>query len=99
MEVEGKVGSESMGMAGVVDVLARMPERAILDEKAMAEAFRVTPRTVRRMVGRYEIPPGVPLAGKTVWMAGKVLSFLESKMEQAESSARGRAEAFLRNRT
>jgi predicted DNA-binding transcriptional regulator AlpA len=83
---------------GVIDILARMPERAILDEKAMAEVFGVTTRTVRRMVGRHEIPPGVPLAGKTAWMAGKVLAFLEQKLEQAEKSAMRRNEAFLKNR-
>ncbi len=82
---------------GVIDALARMPERAILNEKAMAATFGVTTRTVRRMVGRHEVPPGIPLAGRTVWMAGKVLTFLEKKLKEAEESARKRGAAFFRN--
>ena len=81
---------------GILDELALLPEKAILDEKAMATALGVTPRTVRRMVGRREIPPGVRLAGKTVWMAGKVLAWLERKLEKAESSAQRRQAAFCR---
>ena len=82
---------------GVIDTLARMPERAILNEKAIASIFGVTTRTVRRMVGRHEIPPGIPLAGRTVWMAGKVLTFMEKSLEKAEESARKRALSFSRN--
>lgn len=82
---------------GVMDILARLPERTLLDEKAMAEAFGVTPRTIRRMVGRHEIPPGVALAGKTVWMAGRALSHIEENLEKAARSAQKRAESFSKN--
>jgi len=80
-----------MSQTGIRDTLAKLPEKALLDETALAAAFGVTPRTVRRMVGRHEIPPGVPLAGKTVWMAGKVLAFLEAKLDRMQASAQRRA--------
>ena len=72
---------------GVMDGLAKIPARTILREKAMAAAFGVSTRTIRRMVERHELPPGVPLAGKMAWMTGKLLAFLEMKLEQAEKSA------------
>jgi hypothetical protein len=58
-----------------------------MDEKALGTALGVTPRTIRRMVRRHELPPGIPLAGKTVWLAGKILSFLDGKLEQAAKEA------------
>ena len=72
---------------GIMDSLARLPAQSILDEKVLSTALDVTPRTIRRMVRRHELPPGVPFAGKTVWLAGKILSFLEGKLEQAAKEA------------
>ena len=72
---------------GVVDTLARLPEKTLVDESSLAAALKVTSRTVRRMVTRFELPPPVQLGGRSVWMVGKVLQHIESALERAEREA------------
>jgi hypothetical protein len=62
-------GNEGLGgRSGVViDGLARLPNDAILDETALAVALAVSKRTVRRMVGRHELPPPFAFAGRSMW--------------------------------
>ena len=45
---------------GIIDSLALMPEKTLLDESCLA-ALHVSPRTIRRMVARLELPPPVQL--------------------------------------
>lgn len=85
---------DPMGGPGVImRVLAELPEKTILDEARLAHLLHVTPRTVRRMVGRFELPPPVSLGGKSVWMAGRVLGHIDAAAErrqrEAERQARG----------
>lgn len=63
-------------MPGVYDALARLPEQALLDESALARAFGVNGRTIRRMVSRQELPPPLRRAGRALWFAGRVLDWL-----------------------
>ena len=49
----------------IITELATLPDKALLDERALAEALGVTKRTIRRQVGRYELPPPVKLAGRS----------------------------------
>ena len=81
---------------GILDTLARLPAQAIVDERALATALGITSRTIRRMIGRGELPAPVPLAGRSVWMAGRVLTFLEQKMEKAEAAGDRRIVAISR---
>ena len=74
-------------LSGVVTTLAELPERSMLDEAAMAKVFGVVPRTIRRMVTRHELPPPIPVAGKSSWFAGRVLDHLEARAEQAAKDA------------
>lgn len=92
-DVEMIDATEQTDGAGLlIDELARLPERAILDERRLAEALGVTPRTVRRMVGRFELPPPIRLAGRSVWIAGRVLTHIEGAAERAERDADRRAQ-------
>ena len=73
---------------GVVIVrLAELPERALLDEAALAECLGVSKRTVRRMVGRHELPPPVAFGGKSMWQVGRVMSWFEVRAERAAREA------------
>lgn len=83
-EPSGQERREDVGVPGVFDGLARLPGNAILTEPAMARAFDVEPRTIRRMVNRGELPPGIPMAGKTTWIAGRVLAHFAARAERAE---------------
>lgn len=79
---------------GVFSYLATLPEDTMLTEKAMAEAFNVCARTIRRMVTRYEIPPPIAVGGRSCWFAGKVLAWLH---EAAERGAREAEKVARRN--
>ena len=81
----------------VITRLAELPHKALLDEYGLADELGVTTRTIRRMVGRYEIPPGFILNGKRVWMAGIVLDFLSARAEREVQVAERRAKAFLKH--
>jgi len=79
-------------VAGVLlDELARLPERALVDEKRLASLLEVTTRTVRRMVARFELPPPIRLAGRSVWMVGHVLAHIQTAAERALSNAKRQA--------
>ena len=63
--------------------LAQYPADTLLDERALAAALGASPRTVRRMVARAELPSGFRLGGRTVWLVGTVLKYLEDRAGNA----------------
>ena len=80
--IENAEAAETVSvMPGVYDALARLPERALVDEGAMARAFGVNGRTIRRMVNRHELPPPLKRAGRALWFAGRVLDWLEEEAD------------------
>ena len=70
-----------------ITALAEMPEKSLLDEAALAKVLQVNKRTVRRMAGRFEIPPPIRLRGRSMWFAGKVLDYLEARAERLARDA------------
>ena len=79
----------------VSTVLAAYPADTVLDQQALALALGVSSRTIRRMVSRYELPPGLALGGRKVWLAQKVREYLNSRAEEValESARLARAVA------
>jgi len=67
----------------LLEGLAALPEKALLDQTRLARLLRVTPRTVRRMIGRHELPPAVRMAGRAMWFAGRVLAHIEEAADRA----------------
>ncbi len=84
------------GSGLLIDDLARLPEKAIVDEKRLATMLRVTTRTIRRMIDRLELPPPVRMRGRSVWFAGLVLSYIEEKAMQSARAASRRAASLGR---
>jgi hypothetical protein len=80
----------------LIEELALLPERTLIDERRLAMLLKVTPRTVRRMVARFELPPSIRLAGRSVWMAGHVLAHIQAAAERASNNAEHQARR-LRN--
>lgn len=39
------------------------------------------------MVGRFELPPAVSFAGRSMWQAGRVLSFFEAQADRKSKEA------------
>jgi hypothetical protein len=68
--------------------LAVLPAATILDARALADCLAVSPRTLRRMVGRGQMAPGVKLGGRRVWMAGKVIEFLTDEADRLMASTK-----------
>ena len=74
--------------AGILTMLANLPADALVDEAAMGRAFAVSCRTIRRMVDRYELPPPIRIAGKSVWIAGRVRAYINDAAERKEKKAK-----------
>ena len=91
-------GEAGPGVGLCLDALALLPERTILDERRLAALFGVTDRTVRRMVQRRELPPGVRRAGRCCWMAGLILAHFEAEADRAAKEAE-RTAARIRGMT
>lgn len=68
--------------------LAELPAGSLLDERSLAEVLEVSPRTLRRMVARFEVPPGVKLGARKVWTAGEVLAYIERRAEDLAAASR-----------
>lgn len=79
--------SSTENMGSVIDTLARMEARTLLNEIALAHALGVSTRTVRRLVVRNEIPPGVKLGARRVWLAGDVLGHVQRRADKAAREA------------
>ena len=82
--------------AGIITILAELPRDAILDEAALARIFGVVPRTIKRMVARYELPPPVLLASKRSWKVGAVLDWIDDNIRRTEKDAKRQVQR-LRN--
>ncbi|MHC4663543.1 MAG: helix-turn-helix transcriptional regulator [Planctomycetota bacterium] len=75
----------------VIDDLATLPGKSLIDEKALASALKVTPRTIRRMVSRNEIPPPTRLGGRSCWMVEKILEHFAARADKAAKEAERQA--------
>lgn len=88
LELEGKTGSESESRGAlsglVLDRLAQLDDRAMLNEVALASGLGCADRTLRRMVERGEVPPPISLAGRSVWILGRVFDWLQNRAEREE---------------
>jgi len=71
----------------VVSALAELPDRALLDERALSSALHVTKRTIRRMVARYELPPPVPFAGRSMWQVRRLHEWFDARAERLARDA------------
>ena len=67
--------------------LHELPDGALLDGPALALALGVCHRTLRRMIRRRELPPGVKLGAGNKWLAGRVRAWINTRAEQAEKEA------------
>jgi predicted DNA-binding transcriptional regulator AlpA len=90
-EKEEKDQGFLMGLAG-------LPTNTLLGEKALAAVLDVSTRTLHRMVVRGQMPQGVKLGGRRVWMAGKVIEYLSAEAERLAMEARKRSFRMVQGR-
>jgi hypothetical protein len=54
----------------------------------LARVFGVAPRTIKRMVARYELPPPILLASKRCWKVGAILDWIDNTIERNEKDVK-----------
>ncbi len=64
---------------GVITFLSKQHELDMLTEEGVAEGLGVTPRTIRRMTERFEIPKPILLGGRRLWQVGTLVEYLHAK--------------------
>ncbi len=88
MENENRQGELRAHIKEVNTTLAGLPRDTLLDEQALAQALGVCGRTVRRCVQRHELPEPIRLAGRSQWLAGRVLDHLHERAAEKEKEAK-----------
>lgn len=67
--------------------LAQYDDGDYITKIGLSEAFGCTERTLQRMVERLEIPPPMLLAGRKVWIVGKLRAWIRTAAERQEQEA------------
>lgn len=67
--------------------LGRYQDGDFITKKELGQALGCSERTLQRMVERFEIPPPMSLAGRKVWLIGKLKTWLSEVAERKESEA------------
>jgi len=81
--VDGK--SKHFGV--LIDELARLPEKAIVDEGHLARILKVSTRTIPRMVERKELPVPFQMGKRRCWLTGRILAHIEKRATDAQREA------------
>ena len=67
--------------------LGNLQPSAIITEEGVAQLFGRHVVSVKRAVGRGELPPPCKLFGANVWTVGTLVRYIESRLEQAAQEA------------
>ncbi len=77
--------------------LSRYRDEDLLTKEELARALGCSPRTLQRLVGRFEIPPATYLGNRAVWVAGEVKRWIllaAEKKRQAAAKEAKRLDVF-----
>lgn len=69
---------------GIVSQLGELPSGSIINEEALAKMFGRCQVSIKRAVQRGELPPPVKLLGMPVWTAGKLLDYINERLDAAQ---------------
>jgi len=94
-EAEPKDGADA-GRGLCIDGLARLPGGTILDERALALMFGCSTATIKRAVGRGELPAPVRMFGRPCWTAGAILEHVGRRLTEAQREAEREAQRLSR---
>ena len=81
---------------GIVSELGRLGPGSIITETALAKLLGRHPISIKRAVGRGELPQPIRLMGKPVWTAEAILKHLEKRLADAAKEVEGREEKMKR---
>ena len=83
--IEGR--EPARAAAGLCLRLDQLGDGAVLSTTGLAERMQVSEVTVKRMIGRGELPPPVPMGRWQVWTAGWVRGWIEMRLESSAQEA------------
>jgi predicted DNA-binding transcriptional regulator AlpA len=68
---------------GVCTALSELPDATLITPKALARALGRSESSVKRAVGRGELPPPVRVAGASRWTVGTIVRHVEKRLADA----------------
>lgn len=71
----------------IIMSLAHYDDGDYITKAGLAAAFGCAGRTIQRMVERLEIPPPMQLAGRKVWIVGKLRAWIADAARRQEEEA------------
>jgi len=71
-------------MPGIVRQLGELPDGTIINEEALAKMFDRCQVSIKRAIQRGELPAPVKLLGMPVWTVGKLLSYINERLDIAQ---------------
>ncbi len=77
--------------SGVQINLSKYADSDVITKQELSRALGCCDRTIQRMVQRYEIPPPTSLAGRKIWLVGKLRKWITDAVERKEMEALGEA--------
>ncbi len=80
---------------GFITFLSKQHELVMLTEEALADELGVTPRTIRRMIERRELPKPLLLGGKKIWKIGAIVEHFDNMSRLTLQEAQIEAKKFL----
>ncbi len=91
MDDKTKYPEDSIGPAPADYVpmlgLSRYRDEDLLTKDELARALGCSPRTLQRLVNRFEIPPATRLGNRSVWVAGEVRRWILQAAEKKRLAA------------
>jgi predicted DNA-binding transcriptional regulator AlpA len=88
MNKTAKKGTKGGKPPSTLFTLGKFADEDYITKQELCEAFKCSPRTMQRMVERFEIPPPIWLAGRKVWIAGKLREWIAQNIERSETEAK-----------
>ena len=79
--------ADATSLPGVIAELGDLRPGAIVTEEGIAKLFRRHVVSVKRAVGRGELPPPCKLFGTNVWTAGSLVRYIEDRLAQAAAES------------
>ena len=83
---QGIIMTEKEGKPTTIN-LGKYADGDLVTKSELCRAFNCSDRTIQRMVERFEVPPPMTLAGRKVWIVGKVRAWLTEVADRKEAEA------------
>lgn len=81
-------------LTGIVRELGDLPDGTIINEEALAKMFDRCQVSIKRAIQRGELPPPIKLLGMPVWTVGKLLAYINTRLDIAQKNAESTRKKF-----